>query len=123
MPLPQKRGDLGLGVVHAVVGAGGDHDHVHVVERRAADALLDRGKGRHNDVVLVLAEEVGPLGRKHADDLEGDALDPHQHAQAIAGLEQIIRHGGAHDTDFGRPADVRLVEEIPMSISQLRIDG
>ena len=74
VPLGQKLRDFVLCVGQHGERPGRAENRVDVVELRALQPLADGGVGHQEDVVLILADHVGPLGLQHADDAERNIL-------------------------------------------------
>ena len=89
VPLGQELRDLALGVGASAHRAGRDQDGVDVVELGALQPLADRRVRHEHDVVLVLADHVGPFASQHADDAERDVLDADRLADRVGGLKEL----------------------------------
>ena len=76
----------------------------------AAHAVLDRGPGSEDDVVLVHAHHVGALGGKHADHAQGDVLDAKFLADGRFALKQLPLDRGADHADLAAAEDVAIGE-------------
>ena len=78
--------------------------------RRAGDAVLDRGPGGQQDVVLVHAHHVGALAAEHADHAEGDVLDADFLADRRLAVEQLADQRLAEQADLVAVAHVAVGE-------------
>ena len=114
VPLPQEIGDFIFGLLHLIGRAGRDEDAIDVIEIAAADLFLDRGERGQDDVVLVLAEEVGAFRLQQADHSEGDFFDADRGADAVHAGKQVVGHGFADDADLGRGVDIGGAEEFAL---------
>ena len=78
-----------------------------------ADAELDRRPGRDEQVVLILADDVGPLAAEHADDPQGHVVDIDFLADRRLLTEQLSRNRLAEQAHHGDVIDVALGERFP----------
>ena len=75
-----------------------------------ADPELDRRPRGDHEVILVLADDVGPLAAQHAQDAQGDVVGVHLLADRRALAEELARDRLAEQADHGDVADVAVGE-------------
>ena len=80
--------------------------------RGGADAELDRRPGRDEQVVLILADDVGPLAAEDADDPQRHVVDVDLLADRRLLVEQLARERLAEQADHGDVVDVALGERL-----------
>ena len=118
MPLSQHRGDLLLGHTNSLVAdrlGHDDRDCTLAGERaRREQARLRRGQGNIDDVILISKVGRTSLFLHHADDAEGDVVDPHRLAQRIRIIgEKIFDHGLSQDNHPRAALQVLGTDELP----------
>ena len=98
MTLAQDRGDIAHGLVHERRVARGNVDVVHV--NHVHEPVHCRGNRNEDLVVVILADGVYAFFLEHADDFEGNVIDPYRLADGFPVFEEIADNGLA---EHGHP--------------------